>query len=121
MRVTHHDRSSAGRGTTRPEILDPASPEDRARLAELRSAGPRSVTVHDEIGRQLRELAILSAPSAAPSEELVAARIAEILRGVAPDDFGRWVYFPWSARLVHLLPSAEFHLLRHDRNRHKVT
>src|SRR5262249_26193708 len=35
--------------------------------------------------------------------------------------YGRWVYYPWSGRLVHALPPREFWELRVDRNRHKIT
>src|SRR5262249_27646093 len=31
-----------------------------------------------------------------------------------------WVYYPWSGRLVHVLPPAEFRTLRSDRNRYKI-
>src|SRR5262249_34892789 len=41
--------------------------------------------------------------------------------GGALHDFGRWVYYPWSGRLVHVLPPDEFRELRLDRNRHKIT
>jgi molybdopterin/thiamine biosynthesis adenylyltransferase/nitroreductase len=40
---------------------------------------------------------------------------------VAPEEHGRWIYYPWSARLVHLLPPDEFRALRCDRNRYKIT
>ncbi|MCS7483706.1 ThiF family adenylyltransferase [Umezawaea endophytica] len=33
---------------------------------------------------------------------------------------GTWVWYPWSARLVHVLPREEFRLVRTDRNRGKV-
>ncbi|MYV92479.1 hypothetical protein GT350_19965 [Streptomyces sp. SID1034] len=41
--------------------------------------------------------------------------------GGRPDAYGRWVWYPWSGRLVHVLPEAEFRLVRTDRNRDKIT
>ncbi|MBP2579529.1 hypothetical protein J3A78_007666 [Streptomyces sp. PvR006] len=38
-----------------------------------------------------------------------------------PGAYGRWVWYPWSGRLVHVLPEAEFRLVRTDRNRDKTT
>ncbi|MCA9494886.1 MAG: Rv1355c family protein, partial [Myxococcales bacterium] len=35
--------------------------------------------------------------------------------------YGRWVHFPWSGRLVHVLPEAEYRELRTSRNRNKIT
>src|SRR5262249_731915 len=49
------------------------------------------------------------------------AEIQATLAGALLHDYGRWVYYPWSGRLVHLLPPAEFRQLRLDRNRNKIT
>ncbi len=46
----------------------------------------------------------------------------EILEGIPLENFGCWVFFPWSGKLVlHLLPPPLFHELRLNRNRYKVT
>ena len=41
--------------------------------------------------------------------------------GVAVAHYGVWVYYPWSRRLVHVLPEAEFIELRANRNYYKIT
>lgn len=46
---------------------------------------------------------------------------AAIPSPAAADTFGRWIYYPWSGSLVHVLPPTEFRELRLDRNRHKIT
>ena len=60
-----------------------------------------------------------------PHEQLTSDRIGEalhdLLDGLPPELYGRWVYFPWSGELVHVLPPAEFRQVRLDRNRHKIT
>lgn len=92
----------------RPEILDPI--KDRARIDELVASGWVWET-SDTLAAQIRDL--------------VHARrhgdVDEILAGVPLADYGRWVYYPWSGRLVRLLPPAEFRELRLDRNRPKVS
>ena len=36
-------------------------------------------------------------------------------------DYGVWVHYPWSRRLVHLVREEEFIELRTSRNRYKIT
>ena len=40
--------------------------------------------------------------------------------GARPWDYGTWAWYPWSGRLVHVLPREEFRLVRTDRNRGKI-
>ncbi|MBI4509167.1 MAG: Rv1355c family protein [Deltaproteobacteria bacterium] len=100
-------------------ILDPSTDEDRERLLKLMQAQPPP-TVHDAIEEQLRELI----NSRRPDQPLQGAHIREAvdshLQGRSLPEYGRWVYMPWSHRLVHLLPPDEFHELRTCRNRYKI-
>ena len=41
--------------------------------------------------------------------------------GVPLAQYGVWVYYPWSRRLVHILGKDEFIELRTNRNRYKIT
>ncbi|WP_239115847.1 ThiF family adenylyltransferase [Planotetraspora kaengkrachanensis] len=77
--------------------------------------------VHDTIDGQLRQLVRSREPAMAADDPLVDRRVEEVLEGRDPFAYGTWVWFPWSARLVHLLPRPEFHELRTDRNRYKIT
>jgi molybdopterin/thiamine biosynthesis adenylyltransferase len=43
------------------------------------------------------------------------------LNGASREEYGAWVHYPWSGRLVHLLDREEFIELRTDRNRYKIT
>jgi molybdopterin/thiamine biosynthesis adenylyltransferase len=52
--------------------------------------------------------------------DLDAAAIAH-LKGIRAEEYGVWVYYPWSQRLVHLLDEHEFAQVRTDRNRNKIT
>jgi len=43
------------------------------------------------------------------------------LNGASREEYGAWVHYPWSGRLVHLLDREEFIELRTNRNRYKIT
>ncbi|MEO6284211.1 MAG: Rv1355c family protein [Dyadobacter sp.] len=45
----------------------------------------------------------------------------EWLAGKDPETQGRWVYYPWSGRLLHILDENEFVELRTSRNQYKIT
>ena len=44
-----------------------------------------------------------------------------MLDGREPAAFGTWVFYPWSRRLVHVLPAPLHRELRFDRNRYAIT
>ncbi|MCX4097149.1 Rv1355c family protein [Nocardia sp. alder85J] len=87
----------------RPSILNETSPEDARVLAELRA-------------RPDVEVADLR-----PGLRAELARIAARSGHVPVDETGRWVYYPWRRRLVALLAAPDFHAVRLDRNRNKLT
>ncbi len=93
----------------RSECLDPAEDGGRARLAELVASGAVHV-VHDRLDEQLAELAAARAPRSAH----VAVESASLTTG-------RWIWYPWQRRLVHVLAPDEFRELRTNRNRFKIT
>ncbi len=53
--------------------------------------------------------------------EACESHIETLLDGVPIECFGRWVYYPWSGDLVHVLGPDAFDELRSDRNRFKIT
>ncbi|WP_069659262.1 Rv1355c family protein [Arcticibacter eurypsychrophilus] len=76
---------------------------------------------HDEIYGQLQELIKSEHPSTKIKKEDYPALIDQHLAGIAIDEYGVWVYYPWSLRMVHLLDEAEFVEVRTNRNRYKIT
>jgi nitroreductase len=57
-----------------------------------------------------------------PDRKLKALELEnEIDRVLEAGDYGTWAYYPWSNRLVHVLPAAEFAEVRSSRNRNKIT
>jgi hypothetical protein len=104
----------------RPLRLDLCDPTDRARLEGLLAAGAIRFC-HDTVRAQLRDLVRAAEPARVLSEMEVTARIEQHLGGRSLHEYGTWAYYPWSGRLVHLLPEHEFVRLRSDRNRYKIT
>lgn len=112
--------SAADRDLHRPIFFRTAHPEDSERLQKLLSNTP-GIWVCDELHGQLRELVRALQPAIKfKSDELDAAAKAH-LGSTKPEDYGVWVFYPWSNRLVHLLDEEEFVLVRTDRNRNKIT
>ncbi|MFD3873021.1 ThiF family adenylyltransferase [Streptomyces sp. NPDC058623] len=103
----------------RPVVLDPSRAADAMTLAALR-ASLRLREVHDRIEGQVEELLRCLAPHDPFGTRTPARAVADAM-GARPDTYGRWIWYPWSGRLVHLLPEAEFRLVRTDRNRDKIT
>jgi len=112
--------SAASRDLHRPEFFRLSLLTDRERLREVLNRSP-GIQVFDELPGQLAELVRSLNPSGKhrPTDLLAAARVH---LGVTPAaEYGVWVWYPWSNRLVHLLDETEFVLVRTDRNRNKIT
>jgi nitroreductase len=104
----------------RPVLFDLERDEDQAALdALLASGGVRFV--HDTLLDQLAELVAAREPRPRWPKEALFARVKAHLGGRDPLTYGTWVFLPWSARLVHVLPREELREVRTDRNRYKIT
>ncbi|MET9361175.1 ThiF family adenylyltransferase [Streptomyces sp. NPDC006632] len=103
----------------RPLVLDAARPAGAAALATLRESSALR-EVHDRIEDQVEEALRCRAPQDPFGARSRARAVADAMGG-PPDAYGRWIWYPWSGRLVHLLPEDEFRLVRTDRNRDKIT
>ncbi|HEY6877592.1 MAG TPA: Rv1355c family protein, partial [Polyangiales bacterium] len=85
-------------------------------LRELR----RTAQICDTIRAQVGELIETRAPDRKLKVLELDHEIDRLLEGDA-DAYGSWAYYPWSNRLVHVLPAAEFAEVRSSRNRNKIT
>lgn len=112
--------ATAERSSWYPLCIDRSIPAHAAAMDELMGSG-EVVHVHDTIDAQLADLIKSRNPSSNFSDEELAQRAAAHVGAVPVQDYGRWLFFPWSKRLVHLLPAAEFAEVRSDRNRNKIT
>ncbi|MEU8790801.1 ThiF family adenylyltransferase [Streptomyces sp. NPDC048643] len=94
--------------------------DDRARLDALLATGAVRET-YDLIDDQLAELVGCLRPGESLTGRQHAAAVDALCGGVERHHFGSWVWYPWSGRLVHVLPEQEFRRVRTDRNRDKIT
>lgn len=77
--------------------------------------------VHDTIHEQLAELIKYRHPSVKFTSDKLKQRVVEYLGTKPIEEYGVWVYYPWSNRLVHLLDEHEFIEIRTSRNQYKIT
>ena len=103
----------------RPEAFPAGDPEARARLAARVAAG--RYAVHDTLGDQLAELVETREPALDLAPAAVRERVSAHLGGSPLAHHGTWFLYPWSRRVVHVLPEAEFRELRASRNRNKIS
>ncbi|WP_297626790.1 ThiF family adenylyltransferase [Nocardia sp.] len=102
-----------------PVLLEPIHAADHEALTGLLESG-RVTAVHDTITTQLAELISCREPGRRYAGVELDQKIDEQLAGVQAWAYGSWVWYPWSGRLVHVLPREEFRLVRSDRNREKI-
>ncbi len=103
-----------------PRLFDLETDDGRRGLEGLLSASPPRF-VHDEILDQLAELLEARDPTYKPKGAAKTERIAAYLGDRSPAAYGCWVFYPWSSRLVHVLPRDEYRVVRTARNRYKIT
>jgi tRNA threonylcarbamoyladenosine dehydratase len=81
----------------------------------------RRIAVVDSIDRQLADLSVVRLPS----EEARSGRESFIEEVVAASggraSYGMWVYFPWEAKVVHLLNADDYFDVITNRNQDKIT
>jgi molybdopterin/thiamine biosynthesis adenylyltransferase len=103
-----------------PRLFDMSDRRDSRALADLID-NPQGISVCDTVRAQLIGLIEVREPSKKYRPEEYAIAIATLTGGVPLETYGRWVYYAWSRRLVHVLPEAEFRELRTSSNRNKIT
>jgi molybdopterin/thiamine biosynthesis adenylyltransferase len=103
-----------------PEFFRLNIPSDKKAFDDLHSEN-KVLFKHNEIYSQLQELIKSQNPSVRIKSDEYESRIISHLRGVAIDEYGVWVYYPWSRRLIHLLDEDEFIEVRTNRNQYKIT
>ena len=104
----------------KPELLDLAVESHRIRLQTLREGGS-ILEEFDTLDAQVAEWAICHAPTAKQDPSLLASTLGALMEGRDWSTFGVWVHYPWSGKLVHVLPEDAFVEVRTNRNREKIT
>jgi nitroreductase/molybdopterin/thiamine biosynthesis adenylyltransferase len=95
-------------------------PEDKQAFKHLLRYN-HFLKIHDEIDGQLRELIKSYHPSVKIKHDEYPEFIDRHLDGRKIEEYGVWVYYPWSNKLIHLLDEEEFVEIRTNRNRYKIT
>ena len=95
--------------------------QDREQLELLLETTPH-VEIHDQISTQLDDLVKsmnpeIKKPGREKLDELKRLHLGEI----PEKEYGVWIYYPWSRRLIHALDREEFIEVRTNRNRYKLT
>ncbi len=108
-----------GQEVSRPTLLRATEEEDRALLDALLASGSVRER-HDRIDEQLAELVRCLSPHEALAGRRLERAVAEFTDGAELSHYGIWAWYPWSGRLVHVLPREEFRRVRTDRNRGKI-
>ena len=106
-----------------PRFFDLTSAKDEEELARLITAGGVK-SVIDDYEEQLRELFAITDPSkvyAGKFEEEFQAYFKEYAANMPLFQRGKWVFFPWRAALVHILPEEDFCRVRTARNKLLIT
>ncbi|MGZ3754320.1 MAG: Rv1355c family protein [Mucilaginibacter sp.] len=103
-----------------PQLFRLKNAQDKTSFEALLTQGKVSA-VHDEIYGQLQELVKSLNPAIKIKKEDYPALVEKHLNGQNIQEYGVWVYYPWSKKLVHLLDDEEFIEVRTNRNRYKIT
>ena len=93
--------------------------KDRQHFDELLTS-PGIILV-DQIWEQLRELMKFKNPSVRFSTNELESETKKYLGDKNLEEFGVWIYYPWSNRLVHTLDEEDFINIRTSRNQYKIT
>lgn len=80
-----------------------------------------TIFVSNEIYDQLKELVKINNPTRNLSDHDYEELINNHLDGCDIFEYGVWVYYPWSRRMVHTLDEQEFIDVRTSRNQYKIT
>lgn len=106
-----------------PELFDLSVESDAVRFADLLRS--RVITqISDDFEEQQRELFGIQNPSKvyAPGFKEAFEVHWKALAAERPlHAHGRWVYFPWRSLAAHILPEADYRLVRTARNQNLIT
>ncbi|NEP50853.1 MAG: Rv1355c family protein [Moorea sp. SIO3C2] len=114
-----HQNRITGSEIWHPEILDYRSSNDADRIRYLQCRS--DIIIYDQIEKQIVDYIRSLDPTRKLSFEEAANEIPSITEQIPLQEYGKWVFYPWSRRLVHLLPPNAFVALRTNRNRYKIT
>lgn len=96
--------------------------KDHSQLAEFKELlNIPGVTLVDHILDQITEFVKLQHPEKRFSTEELKEATKKHIGETDLNEYGVWVYYPWSQRIVHVLDENEFIDVRTSRNQYKIT
>ncbi|KQS30822.1 ThiF family adenylyltransferase [Dyadobacter sp. Leaf189] len=120
MTKCNHKSSEHLSDTFKPVFYQLDDVDDKKRLDFLLERNP-DVMIFDTIYDQLFELVKIENAVKKLDDEQAEAEIRKHLDGRKYAEYGVWVFYPWSRRLVHLLDCEAFYKVRTNRNNCKIT
>lgn len=107
----------------KPKVFNASLRKDQSEIRKLQR--DKHVRIIDTFGDQLKELYLSRNPKLKRNPELAKKQVAEFLasqkKKPLKEEEGRWVYFEWNNRLVHILDEDDFFELRTSRNHNLIT
>lgn len=103
----------------KPDFIDPSTVSGQEMLSNL--LADKSIFVHDLIESQVGELLKSLHPKKKLKGASLKIAVDEFFKNTDAKNYGVWVYYPWSRRLIHLLPKEEFIQTRISPNNPKIT
>lgn len=79
------------------------------------------IIVSDFLITQIEELIKIKTPSVKYNDKELRAQALKHIEPLTLEEYGVWVYYPWSNRLVHIPDEEEFIEIRTSRNQYKIT
>jgi molybdopterin/thiamine biosynthesis adenylyltransferase len=113
------ERTASLKDAHKPQFFHTNIQEEKDKLVQILNTG--NLFVHDELYDQLKELLKSRHPKRILGADDYKVLIEQHLNGVPLEEYGVWVYYPWSNRLLHILDEAEFIEVRTSRNQYKIT
>ena len=110
---------SCGKEQWKPLILSYSVDSERKTIDFLKANN--AVQVYDELRSQVAELLKSRHPEKKLKGDALNEAVTEFLKEHDPPEYGVWVFYPWSRRLVHLLPEEDFIFTRISPNNPKIT
>ncbi len=104
----------------KPVIFNLNKPDDRIKVNDLLEK-KSYIQVFDQITTQVKELIKCRNPSLLLSEIDLNCLVDKEFGDKTMQEYGVWIYYPWSEKIVHLLNEEDFITVRTNRNKHKIT
>ncbi len=103
-----------------PVFFDLKNSSDQQALQDLLDNN-QHILVCDEIESQVKELIKIRHPQVQLTSSNYDDKIVQYFSPETKDSYGKWVYYSWSNKVVHILDEEEFTELRTSRNLYKIT